>query len=222
MIIVSRIKQILNGLLDYIEYDTNNLPEGETFLYQMFYGLADGSYNFYEQARKIFVRTNQSPRKIRVSLEFPKDKTHFPCLVVREPERTHTRPEPFGGFGVPDEDVFGADGETEREGFRCPSTSKVEIMCMSTNVLESILICEVMFALLQGARNTFEQEFTVFDFSTSEIIAENPVFPEPILIKKLNITVEEDGRYASIIKPEIVKRFVIEAAIPVDKLDNPA
>ena len=88
-------------------------------------------------------------------------------------------------------------------------------MCFSENVLESILMGEVIYALLIGARNTFEEEFAYFDFSTNELIAENALFPQPILVKNVSIEVEDIGDYASIIRPEIVRRFVIEDAIPV-------
>ena len=94
MILIARIKQIVDGLLQYIQYDYESVPEHETFLYHMFYGTRDGSFDFYEQAKKLFLRTNTSPRKIQVKMEYPKDKSHLPCIIVREPGRSTDKPAP--------------------------------------------------------------------------------------------------------------------------------
>ena len=180
----------------------------------MFYGTRDGQFDFYEQAKALFLRKNTNPRKIQVKMEYPKDKSHMPCIIVREPGRSTDKPAPLGGYGAPVLDTFGVP-EYEREGFRQPALSRIDLMCFSDNMLESILIGEVLYALLIGARNTFEEEFAYFDFSTNELIAENSLFPQPILIKNVSIEVEDIGDYASIVRPEIVRRFVIEDAIPV-------
>lgn len=214
MMLIARIKEIVEGLLEYVQYDYNSVPENESFLYHMFYSTKDGAFDFFEQAKAIFLRKYSNPRKIRVTMEYPKDKSHLPCIIIREPARNVDKPAPLGGFGLALEDVYGGE-QYEREGFRVPTHSDVELMCFSDNMLESVLICEVLYALLEGARNTFEEEFAEFDFKTSELVAENTVFPLPILIKTITISVEDIGRYASIIRPEIVKRFVIQDAIPI-------
>lgn len=214
MILIARMKQILNGLLAYVQNEYDTIPEQETLLYQMFYGMKDGSFDFYKEAKEIFLRRNTNPRKLSVVMEFPKDKSHMPCIVLREPARSTVRPAPLGGFGLALEDVTGSP-EYEREGFRQPTLSKLSLMCFSSNMLESILISEVIYALLQGARNTFEEEFISFSFNTNELLAENNLFPQPIMIKSIDIEVEEIDKYVSIIRPELISKFVIEDAIPV-------
>lgn len=214
MILIARAKQILDGLLAYVQYDFDSVPETETLLYHMFFGTKDGSFDFYEQAKTIFLRGNQSPRKIQTSLEFPMDKNHLPCIVVREPGRGEGEMRPFGGFGEAALDEFGND-PYRREGFSQSNRSSIQYLCFGGSTLESVLIGEVLFTLLVGARNTLEQEFIKFDFNAQDLIMENKLFPTPILMKTITIDVEEEGIYASIIRPEIVKRFVIEDAIPV-------
>lgn len=214
MILISRIKQMVEGLLSYVQNDFENVPESETFLYHMFYGISDGSFDFYSQAKKLFLRANSSPRKLQVKMEYPKDKTHLPCIIVREPGRSSNMPSPLGGFGEMTLDAYGKP-EYEREGFRQPALSKIDLMCLSENMLESILIGEVLYALLVGARNTLEEEFIKFNFSMNELIAENSLFPQPILIKNVSIEVEGIDDYCSIIRPEIVKKFVIRDAISI-------
>lgn len=214
MIIIARIRQIIDGLLNYVQSDYEALPEEQTFLYQMFYGTKDRNFDFYEEAKKLFLRRNTSPRKLRTVLEYPLDKSHLPCVVIREPARKQVHDAPIGGYGLPVEDLFG-DPEHQREGFRQPSFSSVSIMCFSDNSLESVLICEVLYSLLIGARNTLEEEFVKFVFNTNELIMENKLFPTPILIKSIDLEIEEIDRYASIIRPELINKFIIDPAIVI-------
>lgn len=195
MILIARIRQLVQSLLDYIQQDCDSLPESQTFLYQMFWGLRDGSFDFYNQARSIFLRRNISPRKVSVLMEYPKDKAHFPCIVVREPRKT-PKFTPLGGIGS--QESFGIP-EYQREPFTTITSSNVDLMCISDNFLESVLIGETLYALFEGARNTFEQEFVNFDFSMNEVIAENQLFPTPIIIKNINVNVDEESRFASIL-----------------------
>lgn len=195
MILIARIRQLVQSLLDFVQKDCDSLPESQTFLYQMFWGLKDGSFDFYNQARELFLRRNTSPRKITVLMEYPKDKAHFPCIVVREPRKS-PKMTPLGGVG--EQEVFGV-AQYQRESFTTVTSSNVDLMCISDNFLESVLMGEALYALFEGARNTFEQEFVNFDFSMSEIIVENQLFPTPIVIKNINITVDEECRFASIL-----------------------
>ena len=220
MFLIAKIKKMVEALLDYVQKDFQAMPENQTFLYDMFYGYRDGDFDFYEQAKKIFLRTNDSPRKITVSMEYPKDRNHIPCIVIREPERSTPIPEGLGGFGEPPEDDY-VNGITGRQGYRKPQSSSVNIMCFTDNVLESILVAEVLYNLLLGARNTFEEEFYGFDFHMSELIAENQVFPQPMIIKNIVIDVQWMHRYGSLISQLIPKRVVFEEPIPIDPETGP-
>lgn len=218
LILIQRIKQIVDGLLEYIQNDFESVPETQSFLYHILWGVRDGSFDFYEQAKDIFLRKAVSPRKIHTTMEYPKDKSHIPCIVVRESNKGGS-PSPIGGFGLAPVDEFGVP-EYAREGFRHPIECRIELMCFSDNSLESILISEVLYALFTGARNTFEEEFNSFNFSCSELIAENSVFPQPLLIKNIVVEVQDIPDFPSIIRPELVKKFCFERPIPVDSDPN--
>lgn len=218
LVLINRIKQMIDGLLDYIQYDFESVPETQTFLYHILWGVKNGNFDFYEQAKDIFLRKAISPRKIYTTMEYPKDKSHLPCIVVRESSK-NSQTSPIGGFGMANVDEFGVP-EYAREGFRMPIEYRIELMCFSDNSLESILISEVLYALFVGARNTFEQEFSSFDFNCSELIAENSVFPQPLLIKNIVLELQDVPRYPSIIRPEIIKKFCFERPIPVGSDPN--
>lgn len=220
MILVARIKGLVMGLIDYIQRDYNSgIPETQTFLYQMFWGVRDGSFDFYEQARKMFLRTNDNPRKVAVTLEYPKDKVSLPCIVVREPSKQPPQNSPFGGIGDSDSS-FGVPGY-QREAFTAFNESRVNLMCFSDNPMESLLMGEVLYALLQGARNTFEQEFTNFSISTSELVAENNLFPLPIIIKTVTISVTENEDYASLIRQDMISCVKFDAPTVIGGVERP-
>nr|DAI06538.1 MAG TPA: hypothetical protein [Herelleviridae sp.]DAT74245.1 MAG TPA: hypothetical protein [Herelleviridae sp.] len=219
MILIARIRQIVDGLLKYVQQDYEAVPEEETLLYHMFYGVRDKNFDFYQKAKEIFLRRNTSPRKIQTVLEYPLDKSHLPCIVIREPGREQFQDAPIGGYGLPTEDIYG-NPEFQREGFRQPSSSKINLMCFSDNSLESVLIGEVLYTLLVGARNTLEEEFLRFEFNTTELLAENKLFPTPILIKNVEMQIAEIDRFASIIRPRLVRDFIIMPAIPVGSDPN--
>lgn len=90
MIEIIRVKQLILNLLEYIPKDLENHKNDEenTFLYRLLYGMKDGNFDFYQQAKSLFTRSSTNPRKIEVRLEFPKDKTGLPCYVIREPGKT--------------------------------------------------------------------------------------------------------------------------------------
>lgn len=213
MILAVQIKEIVEGLLDFIQEDCSNKPEKETFLYHVLNGQMDGQFNFHKQAISLLTRKNSNPRKVQVRLEFPKDKTHLPCIVIREPSRQPQSPQPFGGIGC----TVGIGNEYPRERFIATSQSKVDIMCISENYLESILISEIIYMLLQGARNSFEKTFHSFQFSVSEVIAENSLFPMPILMKTISLDLTRMEDIPSILSERGVDKFIIHKAIVVEE-----
>lgn len=204
MILSFRIKQIIDGLLDWVEKDYEKNKEEDTFLYQMFNGVKNGKFDFYKQAKELFLRGDKSPRKIVTTFEYPKDRTSLPCIVVREASKKFVAEE-LGAVGP---EYFLADPESsydERESFIHLTDSNVNLMCFSDNTLESMMIGEVLYGLLYGAHNTFEVEFKSFSFGLSEIMVENQVFPVPLIIKNITMELKYGERFASIASGNIIK-----------------
>ena len=204
MILLFKIKQIVDGLLDWVQHDYDKNREEDTFLYQMFNGVENGRFDFYEQAKKLFLRTEESPRKLKTSLEYPKDRNPLPCIVIRETSKKFSE-EMVSGVGM---EYFIADPESsyhERESFFHLSESNFNLMCFSDNTIESILMGEVLYTLFYGAHNTFEDDFVSFKFNLSELMIENQIFPVPLVIKNIMVDVKFSDNIASIIGSKIIK-----------------
>ena len=121
--------------MEYVQTDfesKNN--EKDSFLYKVLGDTQDGSYNFYEQAKNLFLRKETNPNNIKVLLEYPKDRAGLPSYVIREPGKKSGIANSIGKIesfmgGVP------MYRDTRQYG--------LEIMCFSVNKNESILMSEI-------------------------------------------------------------------------------
>lgn len=190
MILSFRIKQIVDGLLDYIQQDYDSNRERDTILYQMFHGVVNGQFDFYQQAKGLFLRGAKSPRRLTTTFEYPKDRPSLPCIVIRESSKKFEE-ETLGGIGYEEYLTAGRySSYDQRETFTHATASSVNLMCFSDNTLESLMVGEVLYRLLWGAHNTFEAEFYSFSFELSEIMVENAVFPVPLIIKNITMNLK--------------------------------
>lgn len=185
MLQITQIKNIITRLLIFVQEDFKNNPEEQTFLYKTFNGVKDGNFNFYEQGKKLFLRNESNPRNLRVSLEFPKDKLNLPVYVIREPSK---RESPFNSIGK----LTGQFDESGKMIIRDSRNYEFEIMCVSDNFLESILMSEILYALLLGSYNILSQSFQSIDFSMKEIMVNTEVIPLPIFMRSIGLNLSSD------------------------------
>lgn len=76
MLQIVKIKKIVEACLEYVQTDFESKEnEKDSFLYKVLGDTQDGSFNYYEQAKNIFLRKETNPNNIKVALEYPKDKT---------------------------------------------------------------------------------------------------------------------------------------------------
>lgn len=207
MLQIVQIKDILNQLLEYIPLDYENYKDDEskTFLYQVLYGTKDGNFDFYEQAKKMFLRTDENPRKIQVRIEFPKDKTSLPCYVIREPSKQSGQAQsigkltgimtPNGGFEVRDNRAY-----------------NFEVMCLADNIMESIIMSEILYALMLGAYNVLATMFYQIDFQMTELMAEQSLLPLPIFFRSLRINLTSDELVPTLVNEGLLNKLIFEDA----------
>jgi len=77
------LKQIIDELLSLITTDYNNASsEEDTFLYQVFNGNVLDGFDFYKQAREVFLRTSDNPRKLETRIMFDASRAKLPTIHV--------------------------------------------------------------------------------------------------------------------------------------------
>lgn len=185
MLQIAQIKNIITRLLLFVQEDFKNNQEDQTFLYKTFKGAKDGNFDFYEQGKKLFLRNETNPRNLRVLLEFPKDKINLPAYVVREPSK---RESPFNSIGK----LNGQFDNSGRMIIRDSRNYEFEVMCVSDNFLESILMSEILYTLLLGSYNILAQSFQSIEFSMKEVMLNAEVIPLPIFMRSIGINLSSD------------------------------
>lgn len=199
MIEIVRIKDFANQLLEYIPNDIKNHEQDEenTFLYRMFYGCKDGNFDFYKQAKSLFLRDQTNPRKIEVRMEFPKDKTSLPCYVIREPGKDKG---PANTIGK----MTGVMYPGESWEIRDNRHFTFEIMCLSDNFLESIIMSETLYALFLAGYNVLANTYTSIELSNSEVIPQLDLMPLPIFIRSLRLDLSVDFYIGSLVDKQLL------------------
>ena len=184
MIPIVKIKKMIEGLLEYVVQDFKNTPdEKDTFLYKVLNGTVDGNFDFYQQAKKLFTRTENDPKMLRVVYEYPKDRNGLPVYVIREPGKLKGPANSIGKI-----DTF-IDAIPQ---YRDSRQSEYEIVCFSDNMMESILMSEVMYVLLVASYDTLADQFITIEYSIKELMVSNELMPLPIFIKSIALSVSDD------------------------------
>jgi hypothetical protein len=192
-IYIIKLKKIVDALIEYVRDDyESKYPsrEDETFLHQALHGTSDADYDFYVQAKEIFLRTSTSPRKIKTGLMFPRQVQGTPHIHVREPAKQNG---PFNSLGnnFGGDLVIGADDALYTEYFDS-KRSAFEIVITSDNPMESILVSEVIYSLLLAAKDTLTLNlFQTLTFSMRELIMNNDVQTPYLYVKSITM----DGTY---------------------------
>lgn len=213
MLQITQIKAIVTRLLIFIQEDYKNNVEEDTFLYKTFYGVKDGNFDFYEQGKKLFLRNDSNPRNLRVLLEFPKDKTKIPAYVVREPSK---RTSEFNSIGK----LTGQFDHTGKMILRDSRNYEFEVMCVSDNFLESILMSEILYSLLLGSYNILSQSFQSISFSMKEVMINADVIPLPFFLRSIGLNLTSDEHVPTIEEMPLLKKVLFADAGLMSTLES--
>lgn len=190
---VYEIKQIIEDLIDYIAVDYNSSTEEKSWLYILLHGEENSSNDLYEMARDIFLRTNKNPKKIQIRLEVPKDPTSLPCIVIREPSRIGGEGNPVGRIQQET-----TTGSTQRRYLLDSRSSRYEIMCVSANTTEALIISEVIYSLLIGSYNYLSTLFMKINIDMREMVMEKEIVPYPVVFRNIGLSVDSYVRVPDI------------------------
>lgn len=216
MLQIVKIKKIVEACLEYVQTDFESKEnEKDSFLYKVLGDTQDGSFNYYEQAKNIFLRKETNPNNIKVALEYPKDKTGLPAYIIREPGKTGGIANSIGKIesfmgGVP------MYRDTRQYG--------LEIMCFSVNMNESILMSEILYALLLGSWDTLASQFLKIEFTMKELMMQNNLMPTPIFIRSIGLDLSSEEIVPGLVDTTLLGKIIFGKVNQVDSiaLGNPA
>lgn len=204
---IVRLKKIIDGLLLYVENNFNSLLDADqvqdSFLYRLLYGNNDGNYNFYENAKEMFVAGDEKVRKIKTSLMFNKDVNQYPHIHVRELTNIDGDHNAIGGFSG---DIYqyqsGAIGETIRNS----RDLTYEVMVTCGNALDVVCMGEVLMSLMVASQQTFSDEFKLYSYSMKDITLTN-TNGNTLFGKTITLRAEHTNFIPSIVQDELITSF---------------
>lgn len=145
------LKDILEEILAFVkeDYEENNVTETESLLYWIFGGYQkDGKLNYFQEAKKLFLRDDSHPNKIKIRQYFDTTKANLPTIHINLPSEKGRF---IDGLGVDKgyEDTVTSNGGTKIQEVNTRSFRTVQgIIFTSSNHLEISLMYTLFKATL--------------------------------------------------------------------------
>lgn len=150
------IHQSLEKGLNYIKlnYQANIATPQKSWLYKVLQTEQFQRYNFFENAKTVFLAKKDNPRKIECNLFFNLERAHIPTIHVTLPGLTPINNAIGIGSGFRETDFDIENGE-QFEVFNKRQRSTYNIILTSDNTMEVILMFNVVYALLIALTDHF-------------------------------------------------------------------
>lgn len=210
---IYNLKGIVQALLEWVKQDFDKFDnEEDSWLYQFIHlGERDGDVEeFYLMAKEIFLRRESSRNMLTVELEFPKDTTILPVIVLREPSRVDGD---TNIIGVTDSEVISLSGGAQMQVFRDSKRFNYDLMCVGLNYKETLTISDTLYGLLVGAYNTFARDYEKVSFSLREMLVNSELNPYPTFIRTVGLDLQRSNFIPSIERKMYLDSIHFEAKI---------
>ncbi len=220
LIPIVKLKAILDGMIEFIRADYEEkvatTTEEDSLLYIILEGNSEDGYDFFTEAKNIFLRDSTSPRKISTRLMFSKDVAPTPTIHVREPSAVKGT---YNSIGSLNATTYIYEDSASGE-YRDTKKSMFEYVITSDNPLDTILISEVIYSVMLSGYETFStQLFETFDFQMKELIANQNVIPYPLFIKSIEMVAQFENTVKGINTQQFCQSLSFAAAQIYNKND---
>lgn len=208
LIKIVHVKRVIDALLKFVDDDAVLRNESDSWLYRMLFDITDDSnFNFYEQAKAIFLNTKLSPRKIQTGIGYNLNTNGSPYIHIRELQRTPGTYNNIGGIG--DNVYLNSEQDYTSVIYRDARKSDYEIVVTSDNQLATILITDVIYALLIGASASLYNEFDLVNFSIKDMMV-NMSTNAQLYAKSIVISTQYENQIPSIILDPVQTGIVFQ------------
>ena len=85
-------------------------------------------------------------------------------------------------------------------------------MCLSANMFESVILSEVLYALLVASYDMLASQYETINFSIRELMAESEIMPMPFFIKSVSLSVSMNNIIPGLYKEELLSKVLFEDA----------
>lgn len=210
---------IIQSCFDAIKDDWNrHLDEKDTLLYAYFGNLPvhGKKWNWFEQAKDLFLREEDHPRKIEVEMFFNSERARAPTVHLTLPSEQSSG----DGIGVDigyQEDRWDDSNLTYQQTSTRMFESQYHILISSDNTLEVQLIYNFLRGMiisiftqveLAGLRNP--------KLSGQDLRLESHLVPEHIFVRGLGIRTEYEVSVPEYFSKDMVKNIILGTVTLID------
>ena len=130
-----------------MDFFLQNVNEG--YLTQLFgdQTFGDGSYNYLENAKSIFLKGNDNPRKVVCNLFYNRDRQNLPTIHIA---LNQDSPGEGNGLGFDPYEDFDVETQRFTETLSRTYASRFNIVCTSDNTFEVLIMYNTVKAFMQG------------------------------------------------------------------------
>lgn len=94
----------------------------------------------------------------------------------------------------------------------------LEIMCFSVNMNESILMSEILYALLLGSWDTLASQFLKIEFTMKELMMQNNLMPTPIFIRSIGLDLSSEEIVPGLVDTSLLGKIIFGKVNQVDSI----
>lgn len=193
------LKQVIDELLDLITDNFNNSPsESDSFLYQVFYGNSMGVFDFYEQAKALFLRTSEDPRKLETRVMFDSTRADLPTIHIVLPSESTGKDNTIG-VSRSDENFVRSDGVLQPL-YRRSFDTNYQLAISSGNMFETIMIYQGLKTVLISAMDSLSLNGLRLPSLSGNDIELNSDQVPGLFIRALTVQVDYDMEVPSLVQ----------------------
>jgi len=209
------IYSILKNILQLIKKDfKDNTDEKNTVLYKIFGDQRIGDFIYFEQAKDLFLRDLDHPRKINVSLFFNREKSTLPTIHLNLPSETPGPTDSLGmGIGNQDNIVNKVEG-TVTEVYERSFDSTYNLIITSSNPFETLLLYHTFKALLISVYDSLEfQGLRMPKFGGQDLQLNESLIPNNVMVRTLTLNVFYETAIPKYISDKLINSLQFDGKI---------
>ncbi len=208
-----RLKALMDFFLKVITEDYLLLLFGDQTFGQ-------GGYDYFENAKTLFLKPEDNPRKVECNIFFNRDRQGLPTIHIALNQDIIGE---GNGLGFDPADAVDEDGETFRETFTRTYSSRFNIICTSDNTFEVLIMYSVIRALMQGNPGLLDMiGLKNVKFSGQDLILTDYLVPPTIFARGFLLDCLYEVTVPSLQSQSTIKQAFIESVCgkPIDIIDN--
>ena len=201
---------LIKGLLTYIEEDFNQNGEEKSILYKLLYGNKITNFDFYEEGKKLFLRSKDDSRKIDVRLFFSAERASMPTIHLTLPSEEKGSMDGIGfDQGYSPDEIDQIKGNVIPFYTRSFSTT-YNLVITSNNTWEVILMYSVLKSLLIGAVDSIELDgLRNPRLGGGDLQLNSDLIPPEVFIRTITLSVEQEQSVPRIFNDKLIKNINI-------------